>query len=76
MDTPDILIHVHPDLSAEDRVTVVDAVLACPGIIAAAFNHHKHPHALIVVYNFDAISSQEILATVRKYDSLAAMVGL
>ncbi len=76
MDTPDILIHVHPDLSAEDRTTVVDNVLACAGIIAAAFNHHKHPHALTVVYNPDAISSQEILATVRKYDSLATMVGL
>ncbi len=76
MDTPDILIHVHPNLSAEDRATVVDDVLACPGILAAAFNHHEHPHALTVVYNPDAISSQEILATVRKYDSLATMVGL
>jgi hypothetical protein len=76
MDTPDILIHVHPELPAEKRAEVEDAVMRCPGVIAANFDHHKHPHALTVVYNKDAIKESQILETVRKYDPVATMVGL
>lgn len=76
MDTPDIMIYVHPELSAEGRAKVENDVMACAGVIAADFDHHKHPHALTVVYNPDATSSKQILATVRKYDPAASMVGL
>ncbi len=76
MSTPDILIHVHPELSAEVRAKVESDVAACTGVITANFDHHKHPHALIVIYNPDVIRSEQILATVRKHDPAATMVGL
>ncbi len=76
MDTPDILIHVHPAMSPEKREEVEKAVMGCNGVIAANFDHHKEPHALTVVYNGDAISERQILEVVRKYDPVATMVGL
>ena len=76
MDTPDILIYVHPELSAESRAKVENEVRGCAGVIAANFDHHKHPHALTVVYNADATSGKQILAAVQRYDPAASMVGL
>ena len=76
MGTPDILIHVHPELSAEDRAKVESEVMNCTGVIAANFNHHQHPHALTVLYNSDAISGKQILSAVQKYDPSASMVGM
>ena len=76
IDTPDILIYVHPELSAERRTKVENEVMGCAGVIAADFDHNKHPHALMVVYNPDATNSKQILAAVRKYDPAASLVGL
>lgn len=76
MDTPDIMIYVHPELSAEGRAKVEKEVMGCVGVIAADFNHNKHPHALMVVYNPDATSGEKILAAVKKHDPAASMVGL
>lgn len=76
MSTPDILIHVHPELSEAGRAKVESAVMGCAGVLAANFDQHKHPHALMVAYNPDEISGKQILALVQKYDSAASMVGL
>lgn len=76
MDTADILIHVHPELSAEARAMLENEVAECDGIVTAKFDHHKHPHALIVLYNPDVIDGKGILEVVRKHDSAATMVGL
>ena len=76
MDTPDILIHVHPELSAEARATIESEVMGCAGVIAANFDHRKQPHALTVVYNPASTSSKKILTAVQKYDPAASMVGL
>lgn len=76
IDTPDIMIYVHPDLSAEDRTKIEKDVRGRAGVIAAHFDQHKQPHALTVLYNLDAINEKEILASVRKYDPAASMVGL
>jgi len=76
INTPDILIYVHPELSADDRTKIENDVMGHAGVISARFDHHKHPHALTVLYNLDAISEKEILSSVRKYDPSASMVGL
>jgi hypothetical protein len=76
MTTADILIHVHPELSAETRAKLEKEVSANNGVISAHFDHHKHPHALIVLYNSDAIQSKKILEAVKRHDSAASMVGL
>lgn len=76
METPDIMIYVHPELSAEVRTKIENDMTERAGVISAHFDHHKHPHALTVLYNLDAISEKEILASVRKYDPAASMAGL
>lgn len=76
MDTADILIHVHPELSAEARTMLEKEVAGCDGIVAANFDHTKHPHSLIVLYNPDVIDGKGILEVVRKHDPAATMVGL
>jgi len=76
MDTVDVLIHVHPELSAENRAKVETEVMACAGVIAADFDRHQHPHALTVLYNPDKVQDKQILEVVRRYDPAAAMVGL
>lgn len=76
MDTVDILIHVHPDLSPETRAKVEQEVIACAGVVAANFDHHQHPHALTVLYDPDTVQSKQILEVVRRCDPAATMVGL
>lgn len=76
MDTVDVLIHVHPELSAETRTKVEQEVMACDGVIAANFDHHKHPHALTVLYVPDKIQVKKILETVKRCDPAATMIGL
>ena len=76
MDTVDVLIHVHPELSPEGRAKVEQEAMACNGVIAASFDHHKHPHALTVLYNPDAVHAKDVLEVVRRHDPAATMVGL
>ncbi|MCL4471501.1 MAG: hypothetical protein ACYC05_00975 [Sulfuricella sp.] len=76
MDTVDVLIYVHPELPPETRAKTEQEVMACAGVIAADFDHHKHPHALTVLYNPDEVQDKQILEVVRRYDPAATMVGM
>lgn len=76
MTTADLLIHVHPELSPEKRAKLEQEVSAKNGVITANFDHHKHPHALIVLYNSDVIQSKQILDVVKRLDPEATMAGL
>ncbi len=76
MDTVDVLIHVHPELSQEDRAKVEREVMSCAGVIAANFDKHKSPHALTVLYNPDAVQDKQILEAVRRQDPAASLVGM
>jgi hypothetical protein len=76
MHKADILIHVHPELDANARTVVTRMLEGHAGVDCAEFNHHAHPHALIVKYDPDAVQGMQILQMVREYDVTAAMVGL
>lgn len=76
MDTVDVLIHVHPELSQEARAKLEQEVMTCAGVIAANFDKHKSPHALTVLYNPDAVQDTQILEVVRRQDPAATLVGL
>ena len=76
MKTVDVLIHVHPELSPEDRAKVAQEVAASVGVISANFDKHKHPHLLIVQYNPDAVQASLILEMVKRLDPAASLVGL
>jgi len=49
----------------------------CAGltVVSVHFDHEKQPHALVVAYNPDAVTSETVLAEIRKHDSKAVMAG-
>jgi hypothetical protein len=75
MDIADVLIHVHPELSAPQRAKIEDELGGRNGVISLHFSP-GHPHVLKVAYDPQAITSREILDLVRRWDEAATMVGL
>ncbi len=76
MNTADLMIYVHPELDAEARTDLERKVMGHVGIDCAEFDHHPHPHSLMVKYDPDTITGTEILQMVRKLDPSASMVGM
>jgi len=72
----DIVVHLHPDAAPDCRERVERMLRAQDGVISVHFNEEEHPHALVVAYNPDLTSSEELLAEIRKCDKDAVMVGL
>jgi cell division protein FtsX len=75
MDIADIMIHLHPDLSVEQRANIEEEVAACEGVVSVHFSP-QHAHEMTVAYDPETIDSQTILAQVRQWDAAATMVGL
>jgi len=71
----DIVIHVHPELSEEQRANLQQAVRDCDGVLSDCFMD-EHPHVFTVAYNPDLISSAEVLKQVRTCDPEAMMAGI
>jgi hypothetical protein len=76
MNVADMLIHVHPELDVPARSNLERRLASCSGIDCAEFNHHAHPHALIVKYDPDTVDGMKILGMVRNVDPVATIVGL
>jgi len=75
MNITDILIHIHPDLSAEQRTQVEDFVSNQDAVVSVHFSP-EHQHEMTVAYNPESISSETILGLVRQWDKDAMMAGL
>jgi len=76
MNTADMLIHVHPELDAQARSNLEKRIMGCVGVDCAEFDHHEHPHSLVVKYNSDEIQGMQILDIVRTVDPVATRAGL
>ncbi|MCL5061456.1 MAG: hypothetical protein M1449_13985 [Candidatus Thermoplasmatota archaeon] len=75
MDVADILIHVHPALTAEQRAKIEEALSGSKGVVSAHFSP-AHPHTLAVAYDPEAARSGHLLRIVREWDQAATLVGL
>jgi len=75
MDIADILIHVHPDLLAEQRAELEEALSSSEGVVSVHFSP-QHTHELTVAYDPKAINSETILEQARQWDQEAMMAGL
>jgi cell division protein FtsX len=71
----DIVVHLHPDTTGECKGRIEKELRAQEGVISVHFNADDHPHALVVAYNPDAVSSEALLAEIRKCDKKAVMAG-
>ncbi len=72
----DIIVHLHPDTSCDNREKVERDLRAHDGVVSVHFSEAEHPHALVVAYNPEAVTSEEVLAEIRKCDSKAVMAGI
>lgn len=75
MNIADIMIHVHPDLSIEQRTTIEQTVSDNSGIVSVHFSP-QHKHELTIAYDPETINSTAILEQVRQWDKEAMMAGL
>jgi len=72
----DMVVHLHPESSHDDRETIDAQLRALDGVVSVHFSEETHPHALIVAYNPDAVSSESVLGEIRNVDRKAVMAGL
>ena len=72
----DIVVHLHPDCSCDDRNKMEQDLRAHNGVVSVHFDTKEHPHAVVVAYNPDAVTSAEVLAEIRKCDTQAVMAGI
>ncbi len=72
----DIVVHLHPGTSCDDSDKIEQDLRAHEGVVSVHFSEEDHPHSMVVAYNSEAISSEEVLAEIRKCDSAAVMVGM
>jgi cell division protein FtsX len=71
----DIVVHLHPDTTAECKGRIEEELRAQDGVVSVHFSEEDHPHALVVAYNPEAVNSETLLAEVRKCDKEAVMAG-
>ena len=71
----DMVVHLHPESSHDDRETIDAQLRALDGVVSVHFSEETHPHALIVAYNPDAVSSESVLGEIRNVDGKAVMAN-
>ncbi len=76
VDISDITIHLHPDCSCDGGDNVEQTLRAVGGVISVRFDAELHPHAMIVAYNPELISSTAVLEVIRTCDPRAVKVSL
>ena len=72
----DITVHLHPDASRDDREKIEQDLRNHDGVVSVHFSEKDHPHAVVVAYNTEAVTSAELLADIRKCDGQAVMASL
>lgn len=71
----DVMIHIDENASSEEREAIRDALLQHDGVDAAAY-HSDKPHLMMVEYNPDTVSAQDLLNTVKSCRVHAELIGL
>ncbi len=72
----DIIVHLHPETASDDKDKIEEQLRAHNGVISVHFSEADEPHAVVVAYNTEAVTSEDILADIRKSDSRAMMAGM
>ena len=75
MDMADVLFHLHPDLSQQERSKVEENLRGCNGVLSVHFSREHH-HSLKVAYDPETVHSDALLKRVRDIDARASMIGL
>ena len=71
----DVMIHIDPDTDHDEREYLRDMILKQNGVDAAAY-HDDKPHLIMIEYDPDEVTSQQLLNIVLKRGIRAELVGL
>jgi hypothetical protein len=71
----DVMIHIDPDTKHSEREDLRDVILEQRGVDAAAY-HDSKPHLMVVEYNPDVVTSQQLLEVVVRHGFQAELIGL
>lgn len=75
MDMVDILINLHPDLTAEEHIQLENDLRSIDGVISVHFSA-EHPHLLTVEYDPAQTNSETLLRHVSDRGVEASKIGL
>lgn len=71
----DIVVHLHPDKTADCRETIEQGLRAHEGVVSVHFNEEDHPHAVVVAYDPKVTKSATLLGVIRECDPDAVMAS-
>lgn len=75
MEMTDVTIHIDETVADQRRIKIADIVRAHKGVMAVA-HHDEKPHLMIIEYNPDTVTSQELLQVVLDQGVHAELIGL
>jgi hypothetical protein len=71
----DVTIHLNEETAHADRESLRDAILQHKGVMSADY-HDERPHLIIVEYDPEETSAQDLLQIAKKRGLHAQLVGL
>jgi len=75
MQMADVMVHIDETVDPERRAKIADTVRAHKGVMAVA-HHDEKPHLMIIEYDPDAVTSQQLLQVVLGQGVHAELIGL
>ena len=75
MEMVDVTVHIDETVGHERRTEITDTVRGHRGVMAVA-HHDEKPHLMIIEYNPDEVTSQELLQVVLDQGVHAELIGL
>lgn len=75
MEMTDVTIHIDETIDHERRTEIADTIRAHKGVMAVA-HHDEKPHLMIIEYDPDTVTSQELLQIVLDQGVHAELIGL
>lgn len=71
----DVMLHIDPETDRDEREYLRELILKQNGVDAAAY-HDEKPHLMIVEYDPDEITSQQLLNILLEIGIHGELVGL
>ena len=75
MEMVDVTVHIDETIGHERRTQIADTVRVHKGVTAACY-HDEKPHLMIIEYDPDTVTSQELLQIVLGQGVHAELIGL
>ena len=75
MDIADVTIHVDENINHDQRVGIIDSMIAHGGVTDVISSDSK-PHIMVVKYDPSKVSSHDLLQIVRDSGVHAELIGL